>query len=426
MPKLIVSQFSCIDHAELNVAPLTVIIGPQASGKSVICKLLYFFYNIITVKFFDADEIDSWKDFQANLVAEFNIWFPSTAWGKKKFVITFSASPIEITITRTVSANRPGKNVRLVASDYLRDQFTRFRKLIDERKSAVESSKRPNAYEELFRIENLLRRSMERDLADNYFGFQTFVPAGRSFFTNIGKAVTVFERGGVLDPVTIAFGRLFTLLRDRWNRQVFIVEEGQHLVRRLTNRRQALAQQFFGGEIKVEKDKEYVISGDGRRIPFSILSSGQQELLPLWMTMEFLVERQRGKQLVYIEEPEAHLFPTAQGSLIEYLASALMSNKGLNLLITTHSPYVLAKLNNSLKAFSLSTKVDDKQKVSIAKIMPKDSWLDPRNIHAYAVIERGLYPILNEDGLIDAAYLDAVSGEIAEQFSQLMEIEFPQ
>lgn len=425
MPRLVVSQFSCIDHAELDVAPLTVIIGPQASGKSVICKLLYFFYNIITVKFFDAEEIDNWKDFQSNLVAEFNVWFPSTAWGNKKFFITFSAAPIEITITRTVSANRPGKNVRLAASDYLKEQFTKFRTLIDERKKAVESSKRPNAYEELFRIENLLRRNMERDLEDNYFGSQTFVPAGRSFFTNIGKAVTVFERGGVLDPVTIAFGRLFTLLRDRWNRQVFIVEE-QHLIRRLTNRRQALAQQFFGGEIKVEKDKEYVISADGRRIPFSILSSGQQELLPLWMTMEFLVERQRGKQLVYIEEPEAHLFPTAQGSLIEYLASALTSNQGLNLVITTHSPYVLAKLNNSLKAFSLSTKVDDKQKGIISKILPKDSWLDPKNIRAYAMIERDLYKILDDDGLIDAAYLDAVSGEIAEQFSQLMEIEFPQ
>ena len=55
---------------------------------------------------------------------------------------------------------------------------------------------------------------MENELKDNYFHAQTFVPAGRSFFTSMGKAVTAFERGGLLDPVTVAFGRLFTALRE--------------------------------------------------------------------------------------------------------------------------------------------------------------------------------------------------------------------
>lgn len=79
MTKLIVSQFSCIDHAELELGNLTILIGPQASGKSVICKLVYFFYNVINTDFFVYDEERNWKSFSAKIVDDFKQWFPPSA-----------------------------------------------------------------------------------------------------------------------------------------------------------------------------------------------------------------------------------------------------------------------------------------------------------------------------------------------------------
>jgi predicted ATPase len=78
-------------------------------------------------------------------------------------------------------------------------------------------------------------------------------------------------------------------------------------------------QQFFGGSIKFEREQEYVETADGRKLPFSILSSGQQELLPLWMAIEYFVSDLTERNLVFIEEPEAHLFPSAQALLTRCL-----------------------------------------------------------------------------------------------------------
>ena len=43
MRKLTVKNFSVIKDAELEFGKITVLIGPQSSGKSLLCKLAYLF-----------------------------------------------------------------------------------------------------------------------------------------------------------------------------------------------------------------------------------------------------------------------------------------------------------------------------------------------------------------------------------------------
>ena len=134
-----------------------------------------------------------------------------------------------------------------------------------------------------------------------------------------------------------------------------------------------------------------------------MLSSGQQELLPLWMVLELFNDRPSPQHLIYIEEP--HLFPAAQNKHVEYLSYLLSVNNNTRLIITTHSSYVLAKINNLLKAGSLAES-SPKDEANIARIVPHDPWLKLTNVRAYAVIEKRLQRIIGDDGLIDAAYLD--------------------
>jgi predicted ATPase len=47
MRKLTVKNFSVIKDAELEFGKITVLIGPQSSGKSLLCKLAYFFGQIV-------------------------------------------------------------------------------------------------------------------------------------------------------------------------------------------------------------------------------------------------------------------------------------------------------------------------------------------------------------------------------------------
>ena len=67
--------------------------------------------------------------------------------------------------------------------------------------------------------------------------------------------------------------------------------------------------------------------------------------------------RRNSQELIYIEEPEAHLFPSAQSLLMEYLIGTLNSDySNRNLILTTHSPYIMSKLNVFIKAGQLAKK----------------------------------------------------------------------
>lgn len=184
---------------------------------------------------------------------------------------------------------------------------------------------------------------------------------------------------------------------------------------------------LLGGRVVVERDKEFVETVDGRRVPFAALSSGQQELIPLLMILDSMggitTRPPLASRMLYIEEPEAHLFPSAQSRLVEFLAGYSRRPVPLNLLVTTHSPYVLAKINNLLRAGALGKKLGEDSHAAIAKIIPQRSWLAPGSTVAYAVVDRKLRSIMDADGFVDAEYLDSVSGNLAEEFNALLQLE---
>jgi predicted ATPase len=79
----------------------------------------------------------------------------------------------------------------------------------------------------------------------------------------------------------------------------------------------------------------------GVDIPLQRASSSVSEIAPLILYLKYIVEP--GSVLI-IEEPEAHLHPENQRILAKYLVRLI--NQGVNVLITTHSEYMLEQLNN--------------------------------------------------------------------------------
>jgi hypothetical protein len=199
------------------------------------------------------------------------------------------------------------------------------------------------------------------------------------------------------------------------------------------SRRANFMNKLFGGEIKFEEGDEFVEAADGRRVPFSSLSSGQQELLPMWDLIDYFSERdfmrtsrivtqKPPRELLYIEEPEAHLFPSAQGLLMEFLIGSLgIGKSNRNIVLTTHSPYIMAKPNVFLKAGQLSRR--KKRNTEIDEIVPRECWLSDNQVTAFAIEDGRLRSLLDEDGLIDGTYLDQVSEDLSRDFSRLLRIE---
>lgn len=422
MIKVAVSNFSCIESADFELGPITVLIGPQASGKSILCKLSYFFIDILQQQarlISDGVTFDSYKNF---IKERFHEWFPLSAWGDALFVIEFKAGNCEIRLSRTSYRSVPSDNFRLWTSESLKSHYAGLLRIKSNSSKQSKISDDDFDFELMMTVHDAARKDLSKLLGDDFISGQLFVPAGRSFFTSIGKAVSAFEHGRILDPLILSFGRIYAQLRD--NSIHVYGKKSPHLKSVATK-----LNDIFGGEFKTKGSEEFVLSNDGRRIPLSALSSGQQELLPLIAVLPRLlaVRGDGARMLTYIEEPEAHLFPGAQSRLIEALGSIVNYSEGsLNMVLTTHSPYVLSKFNNLIKAGQLAASVGTKKKEEIDKIIPKNCQMPKDQVRAYAIVDRKLVDIIDSDGLIAADYLDEVSGDISNEFSNLLGIEFSQ
>ena len=95
------------------------------------------------------------------------------------------------------------------------------------------------------------------------------------------------------------------------------------------------------GEIVLENGSVFLQFESGEKIPVSAAASSVKELMP------FLLMLQNGKIRQYnsllFEEPEAHVHPKKQFLLMDMLARCC--NKGMLIQMTTHSDYLLGRMN---------------------------------------------------------------------------------
>jgi hypothetical protein len=166
-----------------------------------------------------------------------------------------------------------------------------------------------------------------------------------------------------------------------------------------------------------EKGQDFILSSDRRKVRMLNASSGQQELYPLLVVLKTLAYAVSYPTFLMIEEPEAHLFPKAQSDLMWLISKALNEMPSHSkVLITTHSPYVLATLNNQILAAHLD---ENRAKKSLRSYSEASL---PADVVGASFIESGRISTIDREdyGLLDAGVIDSVSSEIADQTEMLM------
>ena len=130
------------------------------------------------------------------------------------------------------------------------------------------------------------------------------------------------------------------------------------------------------------------------------------------------------RPFLYLEEPEANVFPETQYELMQLFAW-LASDPILDFswAITTHSPYVLSSFNNLIMAGQLANEKPE-VKDEVAKLVPEHFWIENGGFKAYCIHDGILSSIISESGLIDGEYLDSVSDVIGNQFDSLLKLEY--
>jgi hypothetical protein len=416
MRTLSVHKFSCIGEASLQIAPITLLIGPQASGKSVLCKLSYFFASLLTEQIRAISEVTPHATFITQVKAKFVRWFPFETWGPHKFELSFDFGHSRIEIGRTVAKGKAGKGVNVRFDSVFIEHYERSLSRIQEKsgKKGELDELQPFTYTS-YVFERSVREDLRKSVGEDYVTSQLFIPAARSFFTSVGKAIPAFESGNFLDPLTLSFGKTFLAREPGYPAESSTDRSIQLLLENATRT-------MLGGKLVREREREVLHTSDGRTIPLTAFSSGQQELFPLLRVLPG--SAQKGlRRLIYVEEPEAHLFPDAQSRLVELLASlSNLYELTVEMVITTHSPYVLTKFNNLIEAGKVGRR---KAKMSMVRsLIPPSSWIQAGMLKAYAIEGGRLQNLMDKDGFIDGGYLDEVSNKIATEFTELLDIEF--
>ena len=259
-------------------------------------------------------------------------------------------------------------------------------------------------------LREILSAETQNVIQDNLL---LFVPAGRSFFANINNNVWNSLKNDVsLDPILKDFGATYESFKNFYNS--WDIESN-------------LLKKMFHGDFITEGGHDYIEHNDNRRTEISRASSGQQEFLPLGIFLEILNNATitASEILIFIEEPEAHLFPEAQRDIVYYICrvfNKICNQLGIpiKVLLTTHSPYIMSSFNNVFMA-GIVTKKEPDCISQIDKILDKDMVVSTENIQAYYLKDKSTDLI--DDGLINADLLDEISEKIVDDFDKILDLE---
>lgn len=385
-----IEGFLHFKEANIDIRPFTIFLGPQASGKSVAAKLHFVFREYVSQMFSRGIQKQEHKaTFDAEYIDRFARIFPTYSYESQAFKISYQFRDIEIVFEKTANASKPSiKTSKNIASAYreVKRSFKDFEAsiLADERLARSVQ----------FNLLRFFDENNHKMFSDFEIPETLFVPAARSFYATFRREVfSLLSINKDVDPFLIEFGRFYE--RAKRIREL-------RKSRKQDEAKSILYRELIGGTLEIVDDVDFIVY-DKRKVEVSRASSGQQEALPLLMALEAFLRSANENQCLTIEEPEAHLFPTAQKRIIEEIVS-VFDHRLTRILFTTHSPYIVACANN----FLLKEQGDlfDKENEIIA---------------AYFIDGSTVRDIIDRDTkIISVNEIDSVSQEIAEEFDNAL------
>ena len=408
---LTVENFSVIKHAKLEFGKITVLIGPQASGKSLLCKLAYFFEQRVSELVFDgARNQASLYQVEEQIIQSFLSYFPEDDIEQKRFRVQYQIEP-SFSMSIGMSDAFPSPYLEWKNRDFI-DSFRSWQSNDPKRPPSHNSDRR----REFMSGADIGPLPIESD--------SVYIPTGRAFFSTPNKAFAVLSTKN-LDWITnhfaIEFDADYRDLRESYQtNRVNLRDIGSSSL------------EILKGRIVNEESRLLFESlQDGKKRPFEILSSGTLELLPI-LNILAQVAKKTGDPIhpnmpspsigmVFAEEPELSVFPETQYQIAKLIASLAKSESLWKCYaITTHSPYILSAFNNLIYAGQLGKDKAIRRKIPIEE----NYWIEPGTFAAYSVHDGKTESILSESGLINGEYLDSVSEKIGNEFDSLLRLEY--
>jgi predicted ATPase len=439
--KLIVKNFGPLKDIEIEVREMVTFIGAQASGKSTLAKLLSIFED-------ENFRIDDKINFEDEL-KKYNI----LSYLKSDSHIEYKSKDINLTIADFLYSNNEFKK------NTLQDTLSRLKGIKDE--ESVNINNLNDLTKKITRIVinlySLLQKKDFEKIFENEsqkkrfeIDFSKFINGNKriedsdidtlieilNMKKNINAYVFLYEKILKIFPNIFSFDSIYIpsernflhliaentlgLINNNIQIPKHLLNSGQDYEKAIQTIKE-IPLTFIDKKIKYKREgkSSYIYHSETEKVDLLESASGLQSVIPILLLVEYSKSLKEEYNFNFVvEEPELNLYPKAQHELIKYLIkNCLLDRK--NLIITTHSPFVLASLNNLLLAFD---KGQSKPK-EVNKIIKKESWLNPKNFIAYQLKNGKAYKITDDNlGQIKENMIDRISDEFSDEFSKLLNL----
>jgi predicted ATPase len=410
--RLIVKNFGPLKDIDIEVREMVAFIGAQASGKSTLAKLLSIFED---------------EGFRNNELNPFVL-----------DLINYGIS----------SYLKPDTHIEFICKDYvfsyknLEGLKLIKRKLIQNSLFGVFFNNKKEKIDSLIieLIEFELKSNGNQDIEKSNIIFnqvkETFKVLHSSYDSNYDKLMEILYKtlssfivtnksDSIYIPTERSFLHLIAentigLINNNVQIPKHLLNAGQEYEKAIQTIKE-LPLSIIDKKIKYKREGKtsYIYHNQTEKVNLLESASGLQSIIPILLLVEYSKSLKDKYNFNFVvEEPELNLYPKAQHELIKYLVkNCLLDRK--NLILTTHSPFVLASINNLLLAF-------DKGKTKPAevnKIIKKESWLDPKNFIAYELKNGKAKKIMNDKlGQINENMIDIVSDSFSDEFDKLLNL----
>lgn len=177
---------------------------------------------------------------------------------------------------------------------------------------------------------------------------------------------------------------------------------------------------LLGGDIKLlQSDPELkgrrVLfqpeDSDGKTLEIPAAASLVKALSPLYLYLTYLA---RPGDLLVVDEPEMNLHPEAQARITELLT--ILVNSGIQVILTTHSPYIVDHIVNLMKASTIERPEDAAAQFYLKR---PEAFISQDKVSVYLFGEKTAKNILSEDGMIDWGTFGDVSEQVSNIYFQI-------
>ena len=436
MQKIEIKYLGQVQELEMDIKDFNLLIGEQATGKSTVAKAIYFFRiikstltdylcQVYDTALYNGNDVSD--GFNKVLKKELKSIFISLfgySWDldKRLYLKYEYASGIWIDVKLNKNGKRKYISVRYSPklTQTLKDLEKEALELFEQKPETTTISLVYASKERLRNYDNF-KNSVNKifdDYKETYY-----IPAGRSMLTLLVNNRSLLENDN-LDLIT----RQFMQVIDNIHR---VFEDGIRNVHKrypdgerrfdVTKTAEMLISDLKGDYL-YNAGKEYIVVEDeeehSEKIPINFASSGQQEVL--WLLNQlYILMLKKEKAFVIIEEPEAHLYPSLQSKVVEFISYFANINNS-SILITTHSPYILTSVNTLYCAGKVIEKNSTYSK-KVYDIIDSNCEIDPQKVTALKINkDKSILNLINEElQELNTEMIDEISDSVNEKYMEL-------